>query len=44
MPKDVSKALYWYGKAAEQNHPKAIMALAEMYYYGVKVEKSGAKW
>ena len=39
MPKDISKAVYWYKKAAEQNHPQAIMALGELYYYGVEVKQ-----
>ena len=33
MPKDISKALYWYGKAAEQNHPKAeILHMKEISF------------
>ena len=40
MPKDIAKAIEWYQKAAEQNHPKAIMALAELYYYGVDVKQN----
>lgn len=40
MPKDISKAVYWYKKAAEQNHPQAIMALGELYYYGVEVKQN----
>ncbi|MDR0972149.1 MAG: sel1 repeat family protein [Bacteroidales bacterium] len=39
MPKDISKALYWYSLAADQNQPKAIQALAELYFYGVEVER-----
>jgi TPR repeat protein len=39
MPKDMAKALYWYSKAAEQDQPQAIQTLAELYFYGVEVER-----
>ena len=39
MPKNIDKALFWYAKAAEQDQPLAIQALAELYYYGVETER-----
>ena len=39
MPKDIAKSLYWYSKAAEQDQPDAIQALAELYFYGAEDRK-----
>ncbi|MDD4544316.1 MAG: tetratricopeptide repeat protein [Bacteroidales bacterium] len=39
MPKDITKAIYWYNLAAEQNQPSAIQALGELYYYGVETQR-----
>ncbi|MFA7081480.1 MAG: tetratricopeptide repeat protein [Bacteroidales bacterium] len=39
MPKDIAKSLYWYAKAAEQDQPQAIQALAEHYFYGYEVDR-----
>jgi FOG: TPR repeat, SEL1 subfamily len=39
MPKDITKAIYWYEQAAKQDQPQAIEALAELYYYGVDVQQ-----
>ena len=31
---DYEKAVYWYSKAATQNHPRALYALGWLYEYG----------
>lgn len=39
MPKDIGKSLYWYSRAAEQDHPEAVQVLAEHYFYGHEVDR-----
>ena len=40
VEKSISKAVYWFRKAAEQNDEKAQFLLARFYYAGQGVEKS----
>ncbi len=41
VPKDRDKALYWYGKAAELEHPPAFNRIGQVYLYDEDTEGLG---
>lgn len=43
LPRDKAQAALWYGKAAEQNHPKALRNLPKMYDEGDGIPQDRAQ-